>query len=95
MLYILTYYIALVSHHDISGRQAKAKALVYSNAMRQTEDVARADDMWDTRCKSLAKEGLTDSFSASWRSRRPDFAAPGHHGSSRSHARAGICSDIP
>jgi hypothetical protein len=68
VLYTLTYHVALVSGRDVSGKEAKAKALVYSNAMLQTADTARADDMWDMQCMLscvVKVDALTTSLSSS------------------------------
>ncbi|TXT11000.1 hypothetical protein VHUM_01751 [Vanrija humicola] len=48
VLYTLTYLTTIVSRREFLGSSATCRTLVHSRAMREWEDVARADDFWDS-----------------------------------------------
>ncbi|WVQ83509.1 hypothetical protein IAT38_005650 [Cryptococcus sp. DSM 104549] len=48
ILYMLTYLTTVVSRRDYSGSDASCKNIIHPKVLRETENVARGEDMWDT-----------------------------------------------
>lgn len=65
ILYLLTYLTSVVARRDYTGTNEQCKTLVHARAMKESEDVARAEEMWDIGCRSLSffDDGVADSIS--------------------------------
>nr|ODO02711.1 hypothetical protein L204_01450 [Cryptococcus depauperatus CBS 7855] len=47
ILYMLTYLTTVVARRDFTGSDATCKSVVHPKVLRETEGLARAEDMWD------------------------------------------------
>ncbi|KIY32195.1 hypothetical protein I305_05494 [Cryptococcus gattii E566] len=53
ILYMLTYLTTVVARRDFTGSNATCKSIVHPTVMRETENIARTEDMWDSGFSSL------------------------------------------
>ncbi|KIR32042.1 hypothetical protein I352_05671 [Cryptococcus deuterogattii MMRL2647] len=53
ILYMLTYLTTVVARRDFTGSSATCKSIVHPRVMRETENIARTEDMWDSGFSSL------------------------------------------
>ncbi|KIR58032.1 hypothetical protein I314_05997 [Cryptococcus bacillisporus CA1873] len=53
ILYMLTYLTTVVARRDFTGSNATCKSIVHPRVMRETENIARTEDMWDSGFSSL------------------------------------------
>lgn len=51
ILYMLTYLTTVVARRDFTGSNATCKSIVHPRVMRETENIARTEDMWDSGCE--------------------------------------------
>lgn len=50
---MLTYLTTVVARRDFTGSNATCKSIVHPRVMRETEKIARTEDMWDNGFSSL------------------------------------------
>ncbi|WVF66742.1 hypothetical protein IAT40_001484 [Kwoniella sp. CBS 6097] len=60
ILYLLTYLTTVTSRRDFSGSDRACRHLLHPTILRQTEHLARMDDMWDTGFSPL--HGVNDTL---------------------------------
>ncbi|OWZ64792.1 hypothetical protein AYX14_06385 [Cryptococcus neoformans] len=53
ILYMLTYLTTVVGRRDFTGSNTTCKSIVHPRVLRETEGIARTEDMWDSGFSSL------------------------------------------
>lgn len=51
ILYMLTYLTTVVGRRDFTGSNTTCKSIVHPRVLRETEGIARTEDMWDSGCE--------------------------------------------
>ncbi|KAK8861295.1 hypothetical protein IAR55_002114 [Kwoniella newhampshirensis] len=60
IIFVVTYLTTVVSRREFTGAAKACRNLVHSKVMREKENFARADDMWDTGSTALISRSSFD-----------------------------------